>query len=109
MIASLYQRSFWASGCTSICDITFTRAPSRFATEQQRGIAGGIDGEPHAAPFDGVALAGDEIDDGAHRFAVAVRADHDVAEVEPDAAGLRGQRDCDRDRVVARDGFLDEA
>jgi hypothetical protein len=37
------------------------------------------------------------------------RTDLDLAEVEPELRGPRRQRDGDRDRVVAIDGFLDEA
>src|SRR5256885_12961307 len=70
-----------------------------FAAEQQGRIAGGGDGQPHAAPFDGVPFAADQIDDRAHWPAVAVRADGDVAAVEPEGARpVTGERNGDTDR-----------
>src|SRR5690242_98089 len=111
MIASLYQRSFATFGWTSIFESTFTaQLVSGFAAEQQRRIVGRVDCQADAAPFDGVAFAIGEIDDGAHWAAVVVRPDGDIAEMKPECARSMAIQ-CNRhgDGVVAAGGFLDEA
>ena len=78
----------WTSGCTSICGTMFTAcAPHGSQRNSRAGSRAGSMRKPHAAPFDGVALAGDEIRRSRAPAAVAGRADHEVAEVEPELRG----------------------
>ncbi len=62
------------------------QTPSDFAAEEQGGIVGRVDREAYAAPFEHMALAGHQIDDGAHRLAPIVGADDDATKVEPERA-----------------------
>ena len=60
-----------------------TRHPSPNAPKQQGGVLLRVDTQAHAAPFDGVAFAGDQILDRA-RVSAAVPPDLDIAEMEPE-------------------------
>src|SRR5512135_2731249 len=111
MIASLYQSSLPAFVWTSILESTFTtELVSSLAAEQQRRIVGRIDSQANAATYDRVPFAAGEVDDGAHRPAVAVRPDGDIAEMKPECARSVAIQ-CNRhgDRVIADDGFFDKA
>ena len=66
--------------------------------------------QAHAAPFEHVPLAGDEIVDGAHGARLAVRADRDIAEVEPERARAVAVSAIATATALSRvDQFLDEA
>ena len=77
--------------------------------EQQRGIALGIDAQPHAAPFQAVALAGHQVLDLPHRLARARWADPLVAEMQPELVRPARQRDGAGDRVGVVDRLFQEA
>src|SRR5829696_2624038 len=109
MMASLYHSSSPASPVSALMSLT-TFMVLQQTTEEEGGILVRLDAKPHAAPFDDVLLAGDQVFDRAYALAAAGRPDLDVAEVEPElprAAAIEG--DGDRHRVIAGGGFLHEA
>src|SRR5712664_3325994 len=83
--------------------------PSRQTAKQQRGIAHRVDPQANAAPFHGVALAGDQVLDRSDGAAIAGDAYLDVAEQEPEYVRLARQRDGGDDRVGLIDRFLGKA
>src|SRR5882757_2467506 len=113
MMASLYQSWSTVSVATrslvSTLENTFMMAPSGHAAQQQRRIARGIDAQAHAAPFECVTLAGDEIVHGRDRTARFALAGLDVAKREPDLARIARQCDRGRDHIAPVGGLLDEA
>src|SRR6266478_7665101 len=82
---------------------------SRQAAKQKGGIARRIDPQSNAAPFDGIALAGDQVLNRGDVAAIAARPELDVAKRKPEFVHLARQRDCDGDGVGLVDRFLDEA
>src|SRR4051794_14928540 len=107
-MASLYQSSSPARPVSALMSVR-TFMASQQATEEQRRVLVRLDAQPHAAPFDNVLLSGDQVLDGAHAPAVALRPDFDIAEVEPELARAAAvQGDGDGHRVIAGAGFLHE-
>ena len=82
--------------------------PSRQTAKQQGGIAHRIDPQPDAAPFERIALAGEEVLERRDVAAVVGHADLDIAERQPEFVHVARQRDGGDDAVGLIDRFLDE-
>src|SRR5262245_60246845 len=111
MIASLNQSSSPSSLVSALTSgRTFTASPSSETAEQQSRVLLLVDAQAHAAPFEKMPLAGDEVFDLFDAAADAGRPDLDLAEMEPELARRSfRQRHRNRYRVVAGDRFFDVA
>src|SRR5262249_25206846 len=112
MIASLNQSSSVAilgSTLLSRLGSTLISAAAMFTTrsckaaKDERGIAFGLDPQAHPAPFDSMALPGDQIFNCLDPMACTGRSDLDLAEMKPELAWtLFRERDRDRHGVILR-------
>src|SRR3954447_3605650 len=110
MMASLNHSSSSSSSCSAvISDCKFTGLPSRQASEEQSRVLLRIDTQPHAAPFDRVPFAGNQVFDRANALACIRRPDENISEMQPELMLRLGQCDRHRDRIVARYRLLHEA
>src|SRR5262245_9939543 len=111
-MASLNQSSSPSSLASALTSgrTTFTTAPSGETAKQQGRVLLLVDAQAHAAPFENVAFAGDQVFDLLHAPARVRRADLDLAKMEPELTRRSlGQRHSDRDRIVVGGRFLDVA
>src|SRR6516162_5172192 len=96
MIASLYHSSSLSSLVSILISAATSMTSSRNAAKQQGRILVLIYAQPHATPFNGVALAAYQVLDSLDPSARAGRADLDIPEMEPELPWpMLVERHCD--------------